>query len=106
MGQISQDAFADSGDEELSPLVRSAIQLVRKYYDQGITLEETADRLFVSEEYLSTQFKKRNRKRICRDCQGTANRADKRAARQHAFEAESDRGAHRICGSEIYEPRV
>lgn len=58
LGQISQDAFADSMDEKLSPLVRNAIQLVRKYYDQGITLEATADRLFVSEEYLSTQFKK------------------------------------------------
>ena len=32
--------------------------MVRKYYDHGLTLEETADRLFVSEEYLSSQFKK------------------------------------------------
>lgn len=56
--QMVRRAFADSGDEKLSPLVRKAIQLVMKYYDQGITLEETANRLFVSEEYLSTQFKK------------------------------------------------
>lgn len=70
LGQISQDAFADSGDEELSPLVRSAIQLVRKYYDQGITLEETADRLFVSEEYLSTQFKKETGKGFAETVRG------------------------------------
>ena len=30
----------------------------KKEYDQGITLEEMADKLFVSEEYLSSQFKK------------------------------------------------
>ena len=30
----------------------------KKYYSEGITLEETASRLYVSEEYLSTQFKK------------------------------------------------
>ena len=39
-------------DEEpgisLSPLVCNALQMVRKYYDQGITLEEIAERLFVS----------------------------------------------------------
>lgn len=45
-------------DTELSTLVRKAAQLARKYYDQGITLEETAGRLFVSVEYLSSQFKK------------------------------------------------
>ena len=32
--------------------------MVKKEYDQGITLEEMADKLFVSEEYLSSQFKK------------------------------------------------
>lgn len=52
------DAFEEVGDSELSPMIRKAVQLVRKYYDQGITLEEIAQRLFVSEEYLSTQFKK------------------------------------------------
>lgn len=51
-------AFEEEGDQELSPLIRKAVQMVRKYYDQGITLEEMAMRLFVSEEYLSTQFKK------------------------------------------------
>ena len=45
-------------DETASPLVQRAKQLIQKYYDQGITLEETADKLFVSEEYLSAQFKK------------------------------------------------
>lgn len=46
--------------EELpvSVLVQKAQQMIRKYYDQGITLEEVANKLFVSEEYLSAQFKK------------------------------------------------
>ncbi len=55
---LNYSAFEDSADERLSPLVRKTLQLIRKYYDQGITLEEIAERLFVSEEYLSTQFKK------------------------------------------------
>lgn len=46
--------------EELpvSVLVQKAQQMIRKYYDQGIALEEVANKLFVSEEYLSAQFKK------------------------------------------------
>lgn len=52
------EAFAEESDGQLSPLIRKAVQMVRKYYDQGITLEEMAGRLFVSEEYLSAQFKK------------------------------------------------
>lgn len=46
--------------EELpvSDLIQKAQQLIKKYYDQGVTLEEIADKLFVSEEYLSAQFKK------------------------------------------------
>lgn len=52
------DAFDVNGDAGLSTLVRKAVQLVRKYYDQGIRLEEIASQLFVSEEYLSAQFKK------------------------------------------------
>ena len=52
------DAFEEEGDAELSALVRKAVQLVRKYYDQGIRLEEIAAQLYVSEEYLSAQFKK------------------------------------------------
>ena len=55
---VSFKAFTEEGDEQFSPLIRRAVQLVRKYYDQGVTLEETAERLFVSEEYLSSQFKK------------------------------------------------
>lgn len=42
----------------VSVLVQKAQQLIRKYYDQGITLEEIANKLFVSEEYLSALFKK------------------------------------------------
>ena len=55
---LSFDAFDEEPGISLSPLVCKAVQMVRKYYDQGITLEEIAERLFVSEEYLSTQFKK------------------------------------------------
>lgn len=55
---LSFEAFDEKPDASLSPLVCKAVQMVRKYYDQGITLEEIAERLFVSEEYLSTQFKK------------------------------------------------
>lgn len=42
----------------VSVLVQKAQQMIRKYYDQGITLDEIANKLFVSEEYLSAQFKK------------------------------------------------
>lgn len=58
MGILKFNVFRDEKDSHLSPLVRNAVELVRKYYDQGITLEETADRLYVTEEYLSRQFKK------------------------------------------------
>lgn len=43
---------------EFSTLVQRANKLIREYYSQGITLEEIAGRLCVSEEYLSSQFKK------------------------------------------------
>lgn len=55
---LNFNAFEEKEDNRLSPLVRKAVQIVRKYYDQGITLEEVAGQLFVSEEYLSSQFKK------------------------------------------------
>ena len=57
-GVLEFQAFEDENDSSLSPLIKKAVQMVRKYYDQGITLEEMAERLFVSEEYLSVQFKK------------------------------------------------
>lgn len=44
--------------EETSELVQKAKEMIRKYYSQGLTLEQTAERLFVSEEYLSSQFKR------------------------------------------------
>ena len=52
------DSQEEEGDAQLSVLVKKAKKLMRRYYDQGITLEEIADRLFVSEEYLSQQLKK------------------------------------------------
>lgn len=46
----------EEGGESL--LVRKAENLIKEYYSQGITLEEIARKLSVSEEYLSTQLKK------------------------------------------------
>lgn len=43
---------------EISELIRRAKKLIGEYYSQGITLEELAQRLHVTEEYLSTQFRK------------------------------------------------
>ena len=34
------NAVEEKEDSRLSPLVRKAVQIVRKYFDQGITLEE------------------------------------------------------------------
>ena len=42
----------------ISLLVQKALENIREYYDQGITLEEIAEKLHVTEEYLSTQFRK------------------------------------------------
>lgn len=42
----------------MNVLVQKTQQMIKRYYDQGITLEEIANKLFVSEEYLSTLFKK------------------------------------------------
>ena len=50
--------FHEEEEIPVSVLVQKAQQMIRKYYDQGITLEEVANKLFVSEEYLSAQFKK------------------------------------------------
>ena len=40
---LRDGTFEAKSDESLSPLVRNAVQMVRKYYDHGLTLEETAD---------------------------------------------------------------
>ncbi|MCB6203696.1 response regulator transcription factor [Extibacter muris] len=45
-------------EEATSLMVQRAAQLIQEYYNQGITLEEIARKLCVSEEYLSAQFKK------------------------------------------------
>lgn len=41
-----------------SPLIQRAMEVIRKEYRNGLTLEELAGKLYVSDEYLSTQFKK------------------------------------------------
>ena len=43
--------------------MQKALENIREYYDQGITLEEIAEKLHVTEEYLSTQFSKKRRGR-------------------------------------------
>lgn len=42
----------------ISLLMQKALENIREYYNQGITLEEIAEKLHVTEEYLSTQFRK------------------------------------------------
>lgn len=48
----------NSTEKSVSIMVQKARAMIEKYYDQGITLEEISRKLFVSEEYLSAQFKK------------------------------------------------
>lgn len=55
---IPFETLEEPETEQISILVKKAKKIMKRYYDQGITLEEVADRLFVSEEYLSRQFKK------------------------------------------------
>lgn len=52
--------FRNTQTEEpaVSVMVKRAQQLIQEHYNEGITLDEIARKLFVSEEYLSTQFKK------------------------------------------------
>ncbi len=55
--QITENG--DKGqDERVSFLVRRADNMIKEYYNQGITLEEISRKLGVSEEYLSARFKK------------------------------------------------
>lgn len=56
--EIIDMTFQEEQTLPVSVLVEKARQMIKRYYDQGITLEEIAAKLFVSEEYLSTQFKK------------------------------------------------
>ena len=51
-------ARSHGDSQRLSPLVKQAQHMIQEYYSQGITLEEIARKLHVSEEYLSAQFKK------------------------------------------------
>lgn len=48
----------ETENTSVSLMVKRASQMIGEYYNQGITLEELAQKLCVSEEYLSTQFKK------------------------------------------------
>ncbi len=47
----------DTGGD-FSPLIRRALNLIEESYAQGLTLEELARKLGVSQEYLSAQFRK------------------------------------------------
>ena len=48
----------EEAENDMSLLIQKALENIREYYDQGITLEEIAEKLHVTEEYLSTQFRK------------------------------------------------
>lgn len=48
----------DEENADFSPLVKQARKMIEEFYSQGITLDELAQKLCVSEEYLSSQFKK------------------------------------------------
>lgn len=58
MEQLYEKTAVPEKSETVSDLVHRAGMLIEEYYSQGITLEELAQKLKVSEEYLSTQFKK------------------------------------------------
>ena len=45
-----------SRERELSPMIRRADMIIREEYRQGLTLDELAERLRVTPEYLSAQF--------------------------------------------------
>lgn len=52
------EQMEDTGGVKLSAMVQRAQAMIQEYYNQGITLEEIARKMSVSEEYMSTQFKK------------------------------------------------
>lgn len=56
--EIISFSMQEKEEPSVSEMVRKAKELIKRYYNQGITLEEAAGKLFVSEEYLSAQFKK------------------------------------------------
>ena len=41
-----------------NPLIQRAMEVIHEEYQNGLTLEELSDKLYVSDEYLSAQFKK------------------------------------------------
>ena len=51
----------------MSLLVQKALENIREYYDQGITLEEIAEKLHVTEEYSEHSVSKRDGTDIYRD---------------------------------------
>ena len=55
---ITYDEMLELASLGAKVLHNRSVEMAKKYYSEGITLEETASRLYVSEEYLSTQFKK------------------------------------------------
>lgn len=57
IGQLPVDKFTEHIQIKESTAVR-AVRMIEDYYSQGITLGEIADKLCISEEYLSSQIKK------------------------------------------------
>lgn len=56
--RLEMEEDAQGSEKAVSEMVQKAQKLIEKYYDQGVTLEEVAGKLFVSGEYLSAQFRK------------------------------------------------
>lgn len=57
MGQLAVDKIPEHGRIKESNAAK-AVRMIDDYYSQGITLGEIADKLCISEEYLSSQIKK------------------------------------------------
>ena len=103
---INFNAFSEEGDTRYSPLVQKAVELVRKYYDQGLTLEEIAGRLFVSEEYLSSQFKKETGTGFTETVRHYRIERIKGLLLNTRLKLNQIAGADRIRGSQIYESGI
>lgn len=78
----------DEAENDMSLLVQKALENIREYYDQGITLEEIAEKLHVTEEYLSTQFRKETGRTFTETIRGYRIERVKRTSDGNELEAD------------------
>ncbi len=78
----------DEAENDMSLLVQKALENIREYYDQGITLEEIAEKLHVTEEYLSTQFRKETGRTFTETIRGYRIERIKRTSDGNELEAD------------------